>query len=100
MNNPMHADRLDAEALDKNGLICFLDHDRPCGADCMAFGEPPEGVDYQGKQWANCLLLTSAHRGSKHLVVLASIGSDLVKKARTEQADRLRAQQPPPPVVK
>lgn len=100
MNNPTHADELDANEIAKNGLMCFKDADRPCGADCMAFADAPEGPDFQGRQWANCMVLVNAHRTAKHLVILASFGGQLVQKAKTEQADRIRANQPPPPAVK
>ena len=95
-----HSNMVDHEDVAKNGLVCFLDKDRPCGADCMAYTEQPEGQDYQGKQWANCMLLVNAHRGGKHLTILASVGGELVKKAKNEAADRLRTNQPPPPVVR
>lgn len=84
----------------EDGLVCFLDVARPCGADCMAWDARPEGPDYADKQWANCMLLVNAHRGGKHLVVLASVGSDLLRKAKNEAADRARTNQPPPPGVK
>jgi hypothetical protein len=85
---------------DPNGLYCFLNMARPCGPDCMAWQMPPPGVDYQDQQWASCMLLVNAHRGGKHLVVLAASASELVHKAKNETADRLRAQQPPPPAVR
>jgi len=85
---------------DPEGLICFLNDARPCGADCMAYIERPDGPDYVDQQWANCMLLVNAHRGGKHLVVLASVGADLCKAARVEAADRARLYQPVPPAVK
>jgi hypothetical protein len=42
-----------------SGLVCFLDKDRPCGADCMAFLLHP---DAGGPQLAHCLLLTGVLR--------------------------------------
>lgn len=67
---------------EKNGLICWRDVDRPCGADCMAYSNPPmmKGPDYDGKQWANCLVLTSMYQESKHVAISAQ---HLVKQART-----------------
>lgn len=38
-----------------SGLVCFLDKDRPCGADCMAFVLHPEAGE--GVQAARCLVL-------------------------------------------
>jgi len=82
------------------GLYCFLNEERVCNAACMAFTEPPEGADYKGQQWASCMLLVNAHRGGKHLVVLAATAGEIVKKAKTEAADRERLNQPPVPVVR
>jgi hypothetical protein len=72
----------------ENGLMCWLNMDRPCGPDCMAFADPPlaKGADYEDKQWANCILLVGVHQASKHVAVLAQ---HLVRAART----------PPPPKV-
>jgi hypothetical protein len=81
-------------------LYCFLNKERPCGADCMAFEAAPVGEDYRDKQWGNCLLLVNAHRAGKHLVVLASIGADLLKRTKNAAADAARTNQPSPPVPK
>ncbi len=97
LHHPTLAD--DEPGQKATGLDCFLNQNRPCGPDCMAFTAPPEGQDYQDQQWAHCMLLVNAHRGGKHLVVLASLGTELSKKAKTEAADRARAQQPAPPKV-
>lgn len=68
-----------------NGQQCFLNMDRPCGADCMAFQtDRPQGVEYNG-QWANCLVLTTAHKAAKHLIVLAQCGGTLVKQAQDQE---------------
>ena len=66
----------------KNGLICWLNVDRPCGADCMAYSDPPmvKGADYEGRQWANCIVLVSLHQESKHATILAQ---HLVRQSRT-----------------
>jgi len=60
------------EAKEPSGLYCFQDSSRACGPDCMAFTTPPTDAEYQGKQWAHCLVLTSMHRSSKHLVIIAA----------------------------
>ncbi len=85
---------------EESGLYCFLNMDRPCSAACMAWTPPPEGVDFQDRQWANCLLLVNAHRAGKHLVVLAATAGELLKTTKTAAADRARGQQPPPPPVR
>lgn len=78
------------------GLYCFMDSSRPCGPECMAFGEPPQQKDFTGKQWANCMLLVAAHRTGKHLTILAQTVDELRKRSE----DNLRVNQPPPPPVR
>ena len=83
----------------RNGLMCFQDQTRECGAGCMAYlVEPPEGNDYRGHQWANCMLLVSAHRGAKHLTILAQVTDTFLRTARAQAADQARTAQAPPPV--
>lgn len=84
---------------DKNGLYCFLDSKRPCGADCMAYVPAPDGPDYKDQQWASCMLLVSAHRGAKHVALLAVQGQELLHRTKTAAADAARANQPKPPGV-
>lgn len=81
-------------------LICFKDRNRICGPACMAYITPPVGPDYAHQQWANCLLLVSAHRTGKHLVILADAINKQAQKAATALADQVRTNQPPPPVPK
>lgn len=74
------------------GLQCFMNGDRVCGADCMAFQtDRPEGPDYQD-QWAHCMLLTNLHRGAKHLVVLTQSVNTIVRQGQ----DMARQNQVPP----
>jgi hypothetical protein len=80
---------------DKNGLFCFKDGERACGADCMAFlTERPEGPDYRG-QWASCMVLVNEHKSAKHLVILAQGASALIKQGQ----DKARASQTAPAPV-
>lgn len=85
------------EPEDKSGLYCFKDHSRPCGADCMAYIDPPEGPDYVGKQWARCMVLVNGHRTGKHLTILANVCGQLERGLATANADARRANQIPPP---
>lgn len=102
MNNPppdeptLFHPSLKDEPEKKSGLYCFLNAERVCSSDCMAFVAPPDGPDYRDQQWANCLLLINAHRGGKHLVVLASATGELLQRSKNEAADRARNQPGPP----
>lgn len=83
-------------------LQCFIDPDRRCGPDCMAYTlRVPEGEDYKGEsQWAHCTVLVSMHRLGKHSVILASVADDGVRRWKSAMADRARSDQPKPPSVK
>lgn len=75
----------------RNGLICFKDMSRECGASCMAFETyPPPGADYQGKQWSHCMLLVAEHRKGKHLVIIADQVSRIIKSQENAKADAIR----------
>ena len=75
-----------------NGLYCFKDMTRPCGADCMAYQlEKPEGPDYRS-QWANCSILVNEHKSAKHLIIIAQGVTTLLKQGQ----DRIRTSQAPP----
>lgn len=74
----------------KNGLMCFLNADRPCGADCMAFTtDKASGPEYLG-QWSDCMLLQSAHRSAKHLVILAQVAGEASTRAKKAADDAAR----------
>lgn len=80
----------------EGGLYCFLNGDRACGPDCMAYETPPQHKDFVGKQWAHCLLLVNAHRTGKHLTILAQFSDTLL----SLKQDEARLKQPPPPPVR
>jgi|SRR5690606_10009318 len=76
-----------------SGPACFFSQDRICGSDCMAYlPTPPQGQAYLGEQWAHCHVLVNVDRVGRHLVVLASTASELVKHFKDEAADRKRSQ--------
>lgn len=68
---------------------CFLDQERVCGSDCMAYlVSPPTDPSYIGQQWARCHLLVNIERGGKHLVVLAAQASKMVISKRQDERDK------------
>ena len=73
-------------------VFCFKDSARPCDSDCVAYlTTRPEGADYESQTFSQCLLLVNSHRTGKHLTVLASQGSALLKHLRVKTADSVRA---------
>ena len=95
----------DDRPVDDGDIFCFIDASRPCRPECMAHSVfPPEGKDYEGKQWARCMLLSNAHKIGKHVVHIASkaegilISADsLLKFLRVKKADDARGPLPSPP---
>jgi hypothetical protein len=83
----------------RNGLTCFMDQLRPCGADCMAYTTYSDG-SLMG-QAGNCILLVNAERSGKHLVILAKLTNDMINGAKRAAADQRREAQvsPSPPKV-
>jgi len=79
----------------RNGLICFLNMDRPCGPDCMCFCVQPEGKDYFNQQWAMCRLLVDVFRASKHIAILTASLGETARAMKKEVQDRQRKQQAP-----
>jgi hypothetical protein len=76
---------------EKSGLLCFINPDRVCDSDCMAFLVAcPEGRDYEGQQWSKCMLLVNAHKVGKHAVAIAGQGDGLLKHLRVKRADEIR----------
>lgn len=70
--------------------FCFLDKDRPCSPECVAFIHPPNAQDYESQSWANCHLLVNIHRTGKHLPILADVASNTLKQRRQQIADMQR----------
>jgi hypothetical protein len=75
----------------RNGLMCFKDQNRECGAACMAFlTYPPADKDFVGQQWAHCMELVALHRSSKHMVIIAGTLTKVQQRLDNESADRQR----------
>jgi hypothetical protein len=75
-------------------LSCYGDQSRICGPDCMSYlAQVPSGANYQGENWAHCLVLVNVERMGKHIVIMA----DLIKRNR---AEGIRNQSPPPLIRK
>ena len=89
----IHApDELDDDV--RNGLTCFLDGTRQCGADCMAYTTFSESNSLPQPQ-GHCLLLANAERGGKHLVIIAKLLNDVITRSKREADDRKREAQKP-----
>lgn len=46
----------------RNGLMCFMDADRECGPDCMAYSTFASESPYLNQQQKNCSLIVGVER--------------------------------------
>lgn len=84
---------------EKNGLVCFLEQTRPCGADCMAFTpfvNEPKTTELS-EQSRGCILLVNLERLGIHSVIGMSMLSKSLSDKKKALADITRAQQAQPP---
>lgn len=68
----------------RNGLICFMDMDRQCGADCMAYQTLPSESVYLNDDQKHCTLLVAAER-------LGRYSGGILKHLKDVAADSRRA---------
>ena len=85
----------------KNGLYCFMDNTRQCGADCMAYTAytPEPKTTELGMEGRNCSVLVNIERLGIHSVIGVGVLAKGAKAKKIAEADRARAaqQQPPSP---
>jgi len=72
------------------GLVCFVNANRTCGADCMAYTVNTPGAEYNDS-WGHCLCLASLFRISKHAVILAQQAEVQAHAAKTAMDDIARS---------
>ena len=84
-------DEMDDDS-ERNGLVCFMNMDRQCGADCMAYSTLPSESKYLGEQQKHCVAIVGVERLGRYAGGILSL---LTKK----KADDARAgvQSPPNP---
>lgn len=80
---------------ERNGLMCFMEGSRQCGADCMAFLGFGNEVAVPGLsvQQSQCSLLVNVERIGKHSVIIASLLSKKIKDEKNAEIDRKREAQ-------
>lgn len=80
----------------RNGLMCFLNADRECGPECMAYTTMPAEAVHLDVQQKHCVLLVGVNRLGRHTGVMAKLINDAVTHNRKMVADSAR-QAPTPP---
>ena len=73
----------------QNGLVCFIDLDRNCGADCMAFTREPFESTSLSTQQSNCTLLVSAERLGRYTGGLVKVIKNAIDDAARTPARAL-----------
>ena len=97
-------DRTDGEveyapnAKTEGGLMCFLDRERECGSECMAFLGFGQEVDsnHLTQQQCRCVLISSAERAGRFAGLIAKVLYDDSVAAKKAHADEKRAAETPP----
>lgn len=84
-------DELDDNA-DRNGLVCFMNMDRPCGSDCMAYTTAPSESVYLGEQQRHCVAIVGVERLGRYAGGILS----LLSKKKADDA-RAGIKAPPNP---
>ena len=72
-------------------LYCFLNSERACGADCMAYVTVPRENKELDELQPHCVLIDSAARSAHGLHVLAAVFGTWMKDSRRREADSKRA---------
>lgn len=84
-------DEMDDDA-EINGLVCFMNMDRPCGSDCMAYTTHGSESKYLNDQQAHCVAIVGIERLGRHTGGILS----LLNKKKADDA-RAGVQSPPSP---
>jgi hypothetical protein len=79
---------------EKNGLACFLNADRICGADCMAYTTIGSESKYLNDQQKHCVAIVGIERLGRYaggiLQLMKNTGADSKRSTRTTPPDPLR----------
>lgn len=91
MENPDEHPALEEpeEQIDRGGM-CFLNNERYCAADCLAYAPAPIQLEGLTLDQSNCLLLVSAHRLAKMSAIFVQMKKEEHDMARKLQADLRR----------
>jgi hypothetical protein len=73
-------------------VFCFLDKDRECGADCLAYKTVPEQNTELDTLQPHCALIDNVSRGARALWIVAAVAGDWIKGLRRYEADKARAE--------
>jgi len=90
--------------VDKTGLeqmMCFMDAERICGPDCMAFLTFPRRANSSelSEMQSHCTFLSSADRIGRNITILASALHDTARRAKTKDMDAEREKAKGPPAT-
>lgn len=78
-------------------LLCFLNKDRFCGPDCMAYKTIPDDNKQLDKGQQHCVLLSAIERTGRSTNIIAQLIDTILKRDKTKDADAKRGSPPAPP---
>lgn len=76
------------EATPKTGLMCFLNSERECGADCMAYNTYPSESPYLDEQQKHCTFIVGVERVGRYaggiLKLIKDANSDSIREKNSK----------------
>ncbi len=79
-----------------SGLVCFIDSERVCGPDCMAFSVAADGGPALSDEQRRCVLLSAVERLGRHSGLALKAINDAASSAERHRSGRARQNQHPP----
>lgn len=77
-------------------VFCFINFERVCGPDCIAFTSKPADSTHLDPQQRHCLVLISGERLARHAAIGVKIVGDMMTFMKQSDADTKRTAQKPP----
>ena len=81
----------------ETGLYCFINRDRVCSGDCMAYVSHPNArttsASELSAQQTHCAIVAGVERAGRGLIMIASGVGGLLKKQSIKAADEARSSQ-------
>lgn len=69
-------------------LYCFLNKDRPCGGDCMAYKTIPDRNEQLDSAQPHCVLLNATEKAGRGLHVLSAVFGTWMKDRKAAESEK------------
>ena len=66
-------------------VYCFIDYQRPCSADCVAYTTFPRDNKHLEATQRHCVVIQTAELGARSLNILAGIANQALKENKSDK---------------